>query len=111
VISTRPRGSGTVPERQQDLDPKTTYFAGSSVHFDIAFLKVHAPELLRFASYRLLDVSALKVLAAAWGVPGPNGGQPARVAHQPLKDLEGSMAELRHWVAEFNMRRVPEGVL
>lgn len=89
---------------RQNLDPEETFFAGSSVHFDVAFLKVHAPALLRFASYRLLDVSVFRVLAKAWGIRErkDNGVKP-RIAHEPLKDLEGSMADFRYWVQEFGL--------
>jgi oligoribonuclease (3'-5' exoribonuclease) len=85
---------------QQKLDPKNTYFAGSSVHFDVAFLREHAPHLLGFASHRLLDVSVFRVLASAWGLEKPKG----EPAHTPLRDLEASIADFRFWLGAFRMR-------
>jgi oligoribonuclease len=82
---------------QQNLNPKTTYFAGSSVHFDIAFLREHAPELLKFAHYRMLDVSVFKVLGESWGVEKPKGD----IDHMPLKDLEASIDDLKFWLRHF----------
>lgn len=90
----------------QDLDPTNTYFAGSSVHFDIDFLKVHSPYMLKHASHRLLDVSVFKVLAKAWGLQERQNRGPT--AHEPIKDLAASMADLRHWVYEFGMWTQPE---
>lgn len=86
--------------------------AGSSVHFDRAFLDLHMPALLRRFNFRLLDVSSFKVLAMAT-VPGAREWNDAQAdaAHTPIADLEGSIAELAHWrqvlVAGFNAFPVP----
>lgn len=72
--------------------------AGSSVHFDRAFIDRHCPNLALRFHYRLLDVSSFKVLSMAT-IPGAKEWNDSRpdAAHTPLADLEGSIAELAHW--------------
>jgi len=70
------------------------HWAGSSVAFDVGFLNFHMPLLMPLCHYRLLDVSALRVLAKAWLGEEAPGGEPA---HTPLADLEHSISLLRHW--------------
>lgn len=76
--------------------------AGNSVHFDKSFLDYFMCDLMKRLNYRILDVSTLKVLAYAT-VPGARAWDAKRdpANHTPLKDLEGSLAELAHWRAEL----------
>lgn len=72
--------------------------AGSSVEFDMGFMRWHFPELCRRYNYRLLNVSTLKLLACAT-IPGAREWNDSRpdAAHTPIADLEASIAELQHW--------------
>jgi oligoribonuclease (3'-5' exoribonuclease) len=72
--------------------------AGSSVHFDHAWLQVHMPTLAARFSYRYLDVSAVKLECISQGMaPLPKAG-----AHRALADIRESMLHLercRAWQA------------
>jgi oligoribonuclease len=76
--------------------------AGNSVAFDREFIREDMPLLIERYNYRLLDVSSFKVLALAT-IPGAAEWNATRgeAAHTPLKDLEGSISELAHWVREL----------
>jgi oligoribonuclease len=52
----------------QDKDEKTV-LAGSTVHFDLGFVRVHMPRLARRLSHRCYDVSALKLVCQSLGMP------------------------------------------
>ena len=62
--------------------------AGSSIHFDHAFLKVHMPELARRLSHRHYDVSALKLAAQSMGMPRIKKAE----AHRAKDDIDESVA-------------------
>lgn len=81
---------------QDHAGPGKHTLAGNSVWFDRAFLEWNVPRVLECFSHRLLDVSALKVIASIWhpGAPAPDK---SKANHTPLADLEASIAELRHW--------------
>ncbi len=68
-------------------DEKTT-LAGSSVHFDLAFLRQHMPRLAGELSHRLYDVSAVKLFCRSLGMPKP----PRAEAHRAMADLRESIA-------------------
>lgn len=92
---------------------KSTFLAGSSIHFDRAFLAEQMPLVLDHVSHRMVDVSTLKVLATAWGYSGPKGYE---AQHTPVADIHGSIMELKHWVngmmpdiSYFLARPNPEG--
>ncbi len=44
-----------------DTEAKDCYLAGSSIHFDRAWLVEHAPEIVETVSYRMVDVSTFRV--------------------------------------------------
>lgn len=72
--------------------------AGSSVHFDHDFLKVHMPRLARRLSHRHYDVSSIKLFCESIGMPPlPKAG-----AHRAIADVLESIdhaARCAHWVA------------
>jgi oligoribonuclease len=71
--------------------------AGSSVHFDRAFLEHHFGMGDRF-HHRHLDVSTLRVLAELYAPEAADAVLKAhRPAHLPLQDLEGSMDHFGKW--------------
>jgi oligoribonuclease len=64
--------------------------AGSSIHFDVSFLRVHMPILAAAFSHRLFDVSAIKLFCESIGMaPIPKAN-----AHRALADIEESRAHL-----------------
>lgn len=82
---------------------KTT-LAGSSVHFDLSFLKVHMPKLAAFFHHRLLDVSAFRVLAER--VVAPDVGKRLqhlieKTQHRAYPDCLGSINELSIYLQHF----------
>jgi oligoribonuclease len=63
--------------------------AGSSVHFDLGFMKIHLPNSYNRLHYRLLDVSILKVVASDWW---PDLELPKHtVAHRATQDIDNSL--------------------
>ena len=81
--------------------PKDCFLAGSSIHFDRAWLTVHAPEILETVSYRMGDVSSFKVF-----FPGlltqPTPGT-VTTAHRALTDLNCSIDQLSQMRAKLGM--------
>lgn len=73
---------------------KGSPLCGSTVSYDRAVLKAHASPILDHCSYRNVDVSTLKELAARWGYPpAPEG----KKAHRALSDCLDSIAALSHY--------------
>jgi oligoribonuclease len=62
--------------------------AGSTVAFDLSFLRVHMPRFAHFLSHRCFDVSTLKMAERDWA------GQPFKKAeaHRALPDVLESLA-------------------
>jgi oligoribonuclease len=73
-------------------DTRGVVLAGASVHFDLAFLRVHMPRFAACLSHRVLDVRALKLAEGAWG----DGLADTKVvAHRALSDVLVSLSEAR----------------
>ena len=67
--------------------------AGSSVHFDLAWCRVHMPAFAEYLSHRVFDVSTLRRAVDSWA-PAPVEW-PRRDAHRALDDVLASIAEAR----------------
>ena len=82
------------------VPPQTSPMCGNSVCLDRRFLHRHMPRLERFFHYRNLDVSTLKELCLRWA---PETAQKfvKRAEHRALKDIRGSIAELRFYRDEL----------
>ena len=65
--------------------------AGSSIHFDLGFLRVHMPKLAAKFSHRLFDVSAIKLFCESLGMPK----LPKAEAHRAMVDVEESFAHYK----------------
>ncbi len=76
-----------VPEVAPGERPETT-LAGSSVHFDLGFLRVHMPRVAARLSHRLYDVSAVKLFCRSLGM----AKQPKAEAHRAAADIRESIA-------------------
>lgn len=73
--------------------------AGNSIHFDRSFVEVHMPGFARLLHHRQVDVSSFRVLA---DIIAPVRTKPTRSrgkpAHRAVKDVEGSIAELKSYI-------------
>jgi oligoribonuclease len=69
--------------------------AGSSVHFDAAFLRHDLPGFAARFHHRLLDVSALKLFAESCGMPK----LPRAEAHRAAADVDESIAHAKSALA------------
>lgn len=86
----------------EDSDERVT-LAGSSVHFDLRFIRRWMPRLARRLSHRILDVSSIKLENEGLGMPRIQKGN----AHRAKDDIEESVAHLkmcREWRSEFHSR-------
>jgi oligoribonuclease len=77
----------------KDREDKPT-LAGSSVHFDHAFLKAHMPRLAARFSHRHYDVSAVKLFCRSLGMPK----MPPAEAHRAAPDIRESIDHACHCV-------------
>lgn len=66
-----------------------TVLAGSSIHFDMSFLRIHMPKLAGNLSHRLYDISAMKLAARSLGRPWV---KPVP-AHRAMDDVLASIAD------------------
>lgn len=71
--------------------PKGIVLAGSSVHFDLGWVRVHMPRFAACLSHRVFDVSVLKAYARAYSKDFPELGE-AEGAHRALNDIQYSLA-------------------
>ena len=82
--------------------PFEAVLAGNSIHADRKFILAHMPLVDRYLSYRLLDVTTVKLLRRAWY---PELEPPLKKgAHTALSDVQESLAELA-WYKEALFRK------
>lgn len=72
--------------------------AGNSVHFDRQFIKIYWPQLESALHYRMLDVSAWKVLMQSKF----NHEFKKQEKHRALEDIRESIAELKDYLKYFD---------
>lgn len=77
---------------------KKGILAGSSVHFDRAFLRENMPLLEAFFYHRMFDVSALKTAAQMWR---PELVPDQMKAHRAMDDIKESIALAQHFRDKF----------
>ncbi len=81
------------------FDTKPVLLAGNSIHQDRRFIRRYWPEADARLHYRMLDVSAFKVVfAQKYGIRIPK-----RSAHRALDDIRGSIEEM-HGYLEYVKR-------
>lgn len=66
--------------------------AGSSVHFDLAWCRVHLPRLSAHLSHRVFDVRSLRTAVEEWA---PQVEWPSRETHRALPDILTTIDEAR----------------
>jgi oligoribonuclease len=85
--------------------PGEAVLAGNSIHADRRFVAAYMPLVDRYLSYRLLDVTSVKILKRAWyaelEAPVKKG------AHTALADIEESIAELAWYKEAIFRKRAP----
>ena len=70
------------PDEQDKL-----VLAGSSVHFDLGFLREHCPKFAAMLSHRVFDVSALRLACYSLGMPEDPKSYPV---HRAVEDVLAS---------------------
>jgi oligoribonuclease len=72
------------------------YLAGNSIHQDRKFIESEWPDLNQLLHYRMLDVSAWKIVFAEHF--GDEFKKPEK--HRAEDDIKGSMAELKYYLSK-----------
>lgn len=72
---------------------------GNSVGQDKRFVDRWMPGLAGYFTYRIVDVSSLKILARLWYGDSAVFKKPEEGEHDALVDIRNSIAELRHYRA------------
>lgn len=87
----------------EDKDDRPT-LAGASVHFDLAFLRVHMPRLAKRLSHRVYDTSAIRLFCRSLGMPVFKGSEPHRATPDVLAAIEQARA-CERWLDEVVQAR------
>ena len=82
------------------VPPRTSPMCGNSICLDRRFLHRYMPRLESWFHYRNLDVSTLKELCLRWA-PEKARKLVKRAEHRALRDIRGSIAELRFYRDEL----------
>jgi oligoribonuclease len=77
--------------------PYGAVLCGNSIWQDRRFVDRYMPGLAAYLTYRLLDVSSVKILAKAWFGASAVFDKPAAGEHDALVDIRNSIAELAHY--------------
>ena len=70
---------------------------GNSIAFDRKFVDRYMPGLAGYLHYRMVDVSAIKILAQTWYGKSAEYKKPSAGKHDALVDIKSSIAELAHY--------------
>ena len=77
--------------------PHGAVLCGNSIWQDRRFVDRYMPGLSAYLTYRLVDVSSIKVLAKTWYGSSALYTKPAQGEHDALVDIKNSIAELAHF--------------
>jgi oligoribonuclease len=77
--------------------PYGAVLCGNSIWQDRRFVDRYMPALAGYLTYRLLDVSTVKVLAKTWFGQTALYTKPTDGEHDALVDVKNSIAELAHY--------------
>lgn len=72
---------------------------GNTVWFDKIFLKKEMPQLVEFLHYRVVDVTAFKIMLSRW--TGKDIMFQKNNNHRALDDIKESIAELKFYKSHF----------
>jgi len=85
---------------EHNFGAEPAVLAGNSIHNDRAFIKQWWPQLDLKLHYRMLDVSAWKIL-----MQGKYGVQfEKKEVHRAFDDIQASIAELQHYLEWFKQQ-------
>ena len=85
---------------EEQFGPEPAVLAGNSIYNDRGFIREHWPQLDLKLHYRMLDVSAWKVL-----MQGKYGVQyEKKEVHRAFDDIQASIAELQYYLEWFKNR-------
>lgn len=92
-------------------DEDKLVLAGSSVHFDLAFVRRYFPRFASLLSHRVFDVSAQQLFCYALGMPEiPKGDE--GLAHRAEADVRASVeraASLMNWIRRLGWMEPADG--
>ena len=71
--------------------------AGNSVWQDRAFLTKYMPEIVHYLHYRIIDISAIKMLVRRWYPKNLYVDFKKPDTHRALEDIKQSIEELKHY--------------
>lgn len=77
--------------------PYGAVLCGNSIWQDRRFIDRYMPGLSAYLTYRLVDVSSIKVLARTWYGTTALYTKPPEGEHDALVDIKNSIAELSHY--------------
>lgn len=81
------------------------YLAGNSIHQDRKFIERAWPSLNKLLSYRMLDVSAWKIIFEHYGVKFTKPE-----LHRATSDIIGSIEELKYYLKRVKLPKSKDGV-
>ena len=84
---------------QKYCAPQTTPLCGNTVWFDKLFLQRQMPRITDFLHYRVVDVTAFKIMLNAWSNVAISF--PKKNNHRALDDIRESIAELTFYRTNF----------
>ncbi len=73
---------------------------GNTVWFDKLFLKKDMPEIPEYLHYRVVDVTAFKIMISAWSGKKDIGFKKTN-SHRALDDIHESIAELKFYKEQY----------
>jgi oligoribonuclease len=88
-------------ERVAGWCPYPAILCGNSIGQDKRFVDRWMPGLSGYLSYRIVDVSSIKILARSWFGDGAMFKKPEEGEHDALVDIRNSIAELKHYRANL----------
>jgi oligoribonuclease len=91
------RAEGAILEIVSGWCPYGAVLCGNSIGQDRRFVDRYMPGLAAYLTYRVVDVSTVKVLAKAWFGPTAVYVKPTAGEHDALVDVKNSIAELAHY--------------
>ncbi|HET7302220.1 MAG TPA: oligoribonuclease [Candidatus Saccharimonadales bacterium] len=80
---------------KEQFGDEPAILAGNSVHADRSFIETHWPELFKLLHYRMLDVTAWKVVM--YGKYGHEFRK--KETHRAFDDIHESIAELKYYLS------------
>jgi oligoribonuclease len=84
----------------QHCQKGTSPLCGNTVWFDKLFLKKDMPDIVDFLHYRVVDVTAFKIMLSAWAGKKDIGFKKQN-AHRALDDIQESINELQFYRTNF----------